>query len=308
MSPVYIQFKPMSSHAFSLVNPLLFLNPAFYANVSFIHRARLLTAMSFSPKKVMIIGATSGIGLALAERYVTSGSNVIVTGRRTDRLKALQSKHGESKINPYTFDISSVSEIPKFADQILSEHPDLSIVVLNAGIQRSFDFSDPGTVDLDTLDNEWRTNYVAYVHLTHAFLPHLLQHQGSSLVYVSSGLALVHSARQINYSASKAALHAFVLGIRRQLRDKGIKVIEVVPPAVKTELHDAQKSLKFPSGVLMPLETFTDEAWKGLESGDEQIFVGELCKRCKDGWEGDRQGMVEMINKAWVGGYGKDTE
>jgi short-subunit dehydrogenase involved in D-alanine esterification of teichoic acids len=264
--------------------------------------------MASPSKKILVIGATSGIGLAIAERFIASGSNVIVTGRRTDRLKTFQSKHGESNTNIYTFDISNISEIPKFANEVLSEHPDLSTIVLNAGIQRSFDFSDPNTVNLDLLDEEWKTNYVAHVHLTHAFLPHLMQQSGSSLVYISSGLALVHSARQLNYSASKAALHAFVLGIRRQLRDKSVKIVEIVPPAVKTELHDAQRNLKFPPGVLMPLETFTDEAWKGLEGGEEQIFVGDLCKGCKAGWEGQRQGMVEMLNRAWVGGYGKDAE
>src|ERR1700761_315972 len=105
--------------------------------------------MASPSKKILVIGATSGIGLAIAERFIASGSKVIVTGRRTDRLKAFQSKHGESNTNTYTFDISKISEIPKFANQVLSEHPDLSTIVLNAGIQRSFDFSDPNTVNLD---------------------------------------------------------------------------------------------------------------------------------------------------------------
>lgn len=260
--------------------------------------------MAFPPKKVIVFGATSGIGVALAEKYIAAGSHVLAVGRREERLESLQSKHGKSKVSFYTFDISGVKEIQEFVEKVLEEHQDLDSAVLNAGIQHSFDFSEPETVDLNKLDHEWTTNYISYVHLTHALLPHLLKKKNSSVVYISSGLALVHSARQLNYSATKAALHAFVLSLRRQLCNKTTKVVEIIPPAVKTELHDSQPGLKMLVEP-MSLEDFTKEAWEGLTSGKDQIFVGSFVKKMQDGFEGQRQEMFETLNKAWTGGYGR---
>lgn len=144
--------------------------------------------MSWPYKKVLIIGATSGIGEALATRCVKAGSNVIVSGRRTDKLEEFIHRHGKDKCSAFQFDITELAKISSFATKfahtptgmtsslILSEsitetHPDLDCVLLNSGIQRGADFTKPESVDISSIQTEFTTNYLSYIALTKAFLP-----------------------------------------------------------------------------------------------------------------------------------------
>ena len=147
-------------------------------------------------------------------------------------------------------------------------------------MQRSFNFAKPETVDIDLIAEEFTTNYLSFLALTKAFLPFLQAksstESSSSLIYTTSGLALVPITRCPNYCASKAALHHFILCLRRQLHGSTVKVIEIFPPAVQTELHDEkhQPDIKNGRSIGMPLAEFTDEAYRGLVDGRDQIPVG----------------------------------
>lgn len=256
--------------------------------------------MPFSYTKVLIIGATSGIGEALASKMVSEGISVIVTGRRDDRLSDFLHKHGEQKASKAVLDITKLADIPAFASDITSQHPDLDCVVLNSGIQRPFDFSKPDSVDLAVLEEELGTNYTSYMHLTKAFLPHL-QKQGkeTSLIFMSSGLALVPIMRCPNYCATKAALHHFCLCLREQLKrgPGNVKVVEILPPAVQTELHDEkhQPDIKNGRSLGMPLDAFLNEAWNWLTSGRDQIPVG-MSEHSWGAFEETRQQIFQKIN------------
>jgi short-subunit dehydrogenase involved in D-alanine esterification of teichoic acids len=252
--------------------------------------------MPFQYKKVLLLGATSGIGYALAERMLSNGTKVVVVGRRKERLDELVSKHGKDKASSSVFDITKLSEIPSWTSSITKEHPDLDCVILNSGIQRAHDFTKPESVKLDQINEEVTTNYLSYVHLTTYFLPHLQKQQGpTGLIYVSSGLALIPYPRVQNYCATKAALHHFILALRVQLKDGlgHVNIIEILPPAVQTELHNTKHQPDIPNdqgaNFGMPLDEFTNETWKGLEKGDEQIFVGDMTQKASQGWEGERQ-------------------
>ncbi|KAI0836020.1 putative short-chain dehydrogenase/oxidoreductase [Hypoxylon sp. FL0890] len=192
-------------------------------------------------KKALIIGATSGIGSALAAKLHAEGTSVIL------------------------------ASIPSFAT-IVQEHPDLDAVILNAGIQRPFDFARLGSVDLGMFGKEWRTDYVACVHLATAFLPHLQR--------MIRRCPLVPTlVRAPGYNASKAALHSWVTNLRQQLRDAedtGIKVVKVFPPAVQTELHDTKHQPDLVNGgeIGLPLDAFTEQMYEGLIRGDKQFAIG----------------------------------
>ena len=171
------------------------------------------------------------------------------------------------------------TQIPKFASEVISENPDLDCIFVNSGIQRPFDFSKPESVDLDIFDQELITNYTSAVRLTKAFLPHLQSlHSQTAIAFTTSQMALVPMMRCPNYGASKAALHHFILALRTQLRDGpgNVKVLEIYPPAVQTELHDAKHQPDLKDGHLigMPLQEFVDEVWDRLIKGEEQIPVG----------------------------------
>jgi short-subunit dehydrogenase involved in D-alanine esterification of teichoic acids len=235
--------------------------------------------MPLQYNKVLIIGATSGIGLAYAEKVVADGKKAIVVGRRKENLEAFAEKHGKDNVDPIVFDITKLDQIPKFVEDVVGKHPDVDSVIINSGIQRGFDFTKPETVDLTTLELEVTTNYIAYVHLTKALIPVLQkQEKETALIYTSSGLALVPLVKRLNYSATKAALHHFILALREQLKDGpgNIKVIEIFPPAVQTELHDEkhQPDIKNGRQMGMPLDEFTDKSWEKLVQGEEQIPVG----------------------------------
>jgi short-subunit dehydrogenase involved in D-alanine esterification of teichoic acids len=257
-------------------------------------------------KKTLIIGATSGIGEALAAKLVSQGTKVVVVGRRQDRLNDVVAKLGPDKTSDFAFDITKLKEIPKFAAKIAQEHPDIDSIVVNSGIQRSFDFSRPETINLDVLDEELTTNYTSYIHLTMAFLP-LLQSQKfqTHLVYISATLGIVPGMlRTGNYNASKGALHNWILVLREQLKrrpDNNVKTVEVFPPAVQTELHDTrhQPDLKNGGDIGMSLQAFTDELYEGLVEGSEQFGVG-MAKATLKGFEKDRvaafHGMVKTVD------------
>jgi short-subunit dehydrogenase involved in D-alanine esterification of teichoic acids len=222
--------------------------------------------MSLKYNKVLVIGATSGIGLAYAERVVQDGKKAIIVGRRKENLDSFVQKHGQDKAEAVEFDITKLDQIPKFAEDITSRHPDLDCVLLNSGIQRGFDFTKPESVDLSLIEQEFTTNYLSYIHLTTAFLPHLQKQENeTSLVYVSSGLALVPIVtKRLNY--------------------------EIFPPAVQTELHDEkhQPDIKNGRQMGMPLDQFTEESWAGLVKGDDQIPVG-MAKDAFESFEKIRQ-------------------
>ncbi|KAI5917194.1 short chain dehydrogenase [Camillea tinctor] len=239
--------------------------------------------MTFPYKTVLMVGCTAGIGVALAERMIANGSYVIAVGRRKERLDAFVAKHGPDKAGAVQFDITNLDGIKSWVDSITTTYPSLDCVVLNSGIQRPVNFAKPTEVNLPLVYQEITTNYTSYVAMITFLLPHLQQkgpQNPAALIAVSSGLGLVPMPRCANYSATKAALHSLIWSIRAQLQhDKSsahIKVIEIIPPAVQTELHMLQDDLRANGNTNfgMPLPDFIRDVWAGLLRGDDDIPVG----------------------------------
>ncbi|KAJ5108367.1 hypothetical protein N7456_005042 [Penicillium angulare] len=261
--------------------------------------------MPFEYKKVLLIGATSGIGKSLATKLVENGTQLVIAGRRKENLDAFVQQHGSDKVKSKVINVMQLDQIPQFASEVIAEHPDLDCVFINPGIQRPFDFSKPDTVDLDIFDEELITNYTSAVRLSKAFIPHLqsLEKQ-TALVFTTSQMALVPMMRCPNYGASKAALHHFILAIRTQLQDGpgNIKVLEIYPPAVQTELHDTKHQPDLKDGHLigMPLQEFIDEVWSRLSNGEDQIAVGS-ANDIFNAFEIKRQEMYKQMTDMLTG-------
>lgn len=276
-------------------------------------------------KKALVLGATSGIGEALAAKLVSEGTKVVVAGRRQANLDAFVQKHnnngdnsgsGDAMATAVRFDVTDLDAIKPFAASITAQHPDLDCVVVNSGVQRAFDFARPQEgVDLAQAALELTTNYTSAVYLTAAFLPHLASVPGGGhLVFVSATLGLVPSLiRTPNYNASKAALHSFIMAVRQQLKEanqagsgggNGVRIVEVFPPAVQTELHDTKHQPDLVDGgeIGMPLDLYTEKMYEGLVRGDEQFAVGpgEALLR-EGGWEDQRQKLFQEQNVAIQG-------
>ncbi|MCJ1407091.1 hypothetical protein MMC19_001161 [Ptychographa xylographoides] len=230
--------------------------------------------MPFQYKRVLVIGATSGIGEALATRFIQEGAKVIAVGRRKEKLEEFVHIHGKDNVSAVPFDITEMEKIPNFVTNVTKTYPDLDCIFMNSGIQRGLDFSKPESVDMDSIQTD-----------------------------TTSGLALIPLLRCANYCASKAALHHWILCLREQLKDTSIKIIELFPPAVQTELHDAkhQPDIKDGGNIGMPLDEFTNEAYDGLAAGNEQVPVG-MSKKSFDTWESQRQQQFHGMIKAMSGG------
>ncbi|KZT75184.1 NAD(P)-binding protein [Daedalea quercina L-15889] len=245
-------------------------------------------------KCVLVIGATAGLGraLALAIHELPSKPTVIAAGRRQQRLDEL-AKQG-ARIKTLTFDVNVSRDALKSAVQdVCQKYPELDAVLFVSGVQHLFDFKKPETVNLDILEGELNTNYTAIARMVTFFLPHFLklsdQARPSLLVTVTSGLGIVPGPWVPNYCATKAALHSLTLSLHNQLSDTKVKVAEIFPPLVESELHDHQGTTPKLSKMWLPLEDFTKEAMEGLKRGDVQIPVG----RVKQQWDIFEKGKLE---------------
>ncbi|KAH7146351.1 hypothetical protein EDB81DRAFT_794958 [Dactylonectria macrodidyma] len=248
--------------------------------------------MPFPYKTVLITGATAGIGLALAERMISTGIFVIAVGRRSDRLDELVAKHGADKVAAEPFDVSDLEKLPAWVEKMTKTYPSLSSIVLNAGFQRTVDFTKPDALSLSSLSSEMTTNYLSPLHTVSLFLPHLISlgpETPTSIVLVSSGLSLVPMARCANYCATKSAIHSLAWTLRSQLsapsspETQHIRVIEIIPPAVQTELHSSQPDLvkAGQTKIGVPLEEYANETWGLLneETPHDEIVIKLVRER-----------------------------
>jgi len=227
--------------------------------------------MELSENCCLITGGATGIGYAMAESFLAAGSEVIICGRREQRLLEAQQRHPDFHIK--VCDVAKQAERKKLVQWAIANFPQLNILVNNAGVQRDIDFT-KGIAEFLAGENEIGINLEAPIVLSGLCIPHLLRKKEAAIVNVSSGLGFVPAARMPVYSATKAGLHAFSLALRHQLVKAGIKVFEVVPPAVDTELNPegrAQRGHYKPD--LKPTE-FVAAVMAGLQKDIFEIGYG----------------------------------
>jgi len=193
--------------------------------------------MQLSNHKILVTGGASGIGLGLTERFVQDGNTVLICGRRQEVLDAVKAQL--PGVETLACDLATEAGRLTLYDWIAAEHADLQVLVNNAGIQN---WMQPGDADFyDRARVEIETNILAPVHLTQLFLQLPALHM---IMNVTSGLAFVPFTKVPVYSATKAFFHSFTQSMQYLLQARGISVIEIVPPALNTDLggkglHDA---------------------------------------------------------------------
>ncbi|CAI6341182.1 unnamed protein product [Periconia digitata] len=233
--------------------------------------------MSFPYKHVLLIGATSGIGRAMADLFLSQEICVTAVGRRQDRLDDFVSKHTTGKATSITFDVANISGIPNFIKNALQQHPTIDAIFLNAGVQSRFFFNNPSSVDLSNFDKEFLVNFTSVVHMTHAILPHLLARDTpTALIYTGSHVSLIPAPPMPAYCASKAALESFMTSVRVQLECTNVSVIHLSPGPVQTEIHHKEMGEARGKGFGMPLEVYTKATWEKMQKGDKNVFVGPV--------------------------------
>jgi uncharacterized oxidoreductase len=188
--------------------------------------------MQLSNNTILVTGGASGIGLAFARRFLDAGNTVIVCGRREDKLREAREQH--RGLITRVCDLAQPGEREGLIQWATQTYPALNVLVNNAGIQRRLQLGDQE--DWTATREELAINLDAPIHLTRLAVPHLTTRAPAAILNITSGLAFAPLARTPIYSATKAALHSFTLSTRHQLKDTGIEVIEIVPPAVDTDL------------------------------------------------------------------------
>ena len=249
--------------------------------------------MNLTNNTIFITGGSSGIGQGLAEAFHKLGNRVIIGGRRSDALDAITAAH--PGMDSVAIDTASATSVEAAAVEVLAKHPDLNVVINNAGIQRVFDFATAIPSD-EELGVEIDTNIKGVVRMTAAFLPHLKTRPGAALVNVTSGLAFLPIARFPIYCATKAFCHSFTMSLRLQLKGTGVRVIELAPPWVKTNL-DALVPASHQGIQPMPLADFIAAAMAELASGEDELKVAGAKFLYSGGISERAAAVFEQINQ-----------
>ncbi len=241
---------------------------------------------------VFITGANTGIGAGLARAFHARGATVIISGRHRAALESVARECPGMEVE--VLDVAKTSEIAACAQRLAERHRDLNLVINNAGVQRLVSFAGNQPLAVEDLDTEIDINLRGLIHVTNAFLPLLKRQPAARLVQVSSALAFVPLVAAPLYSASKAAVHAFTVALREQLKGSSVQVVELIPPAVKTDLHRNQTRRQINQ---MRLEDFVGAAMRGLDSGQDEIAVG-LAKAARFGSRLAPGGIFRIVNKS----------
>jgi uncharacterized oxidoreductase len=218
--------------------------------------------MKTSGNIVLITGGTSGIGLALAKKFIAEGNEVIVTGTNAEKAEAVKKQLPNMKI-----ELADIRDRMAL-DRLVSKYPHVNILINNVGIQSNYNFADSAILPAQ-IDAELDINLIAPLYLTKKFLPNLLTKPTAAIINVSSGLAIVPKQTAAIYCASKAALHNFSKALRWQLEDTSVKVFEIIPPIVDTPMTIGRGR-----GKISP-EALAIEFWNSFVKDRYEIQIGK---------------------------------
>lgn len=238
--------------------------------------------MQVSKNKILITGGASGIGKALTERFLKENNTVIVCGRRDEVLQELKGEFPE--VITKKCDLEIEAEREALYSWISEQHPDLQVLVNNAGIQNWTPVDDKDF--FQRAQQEITINIEAPLHLTSLFinLPSL-----RTIMNVTSGLAFAPLSKVSVYSATKAFFHSFTLSLRYLLKTRNIEVIEIIPPALNTDLggkgiHDFAP----------PVSSFIEAIFAQLAEGETTLTWGYSAEIIKAGPEEVRQAFERL--------------
>ncbi len=218
--------------------------------------------MQLQNNTILITGGASGIGKAMAARFRALNNTVIVCGRRTDLLEKLQNEI--PGVIAFHCDLEQADQRAALFEFIKSNHPQTNVLVNNAGIQNWMKLDDEDFIK--RAEQEIAINIQAPIHLTTLFssLTSL-----NTILNVSSGLAFCPLTKTPVYSATKAFLRSFTLSSRALLAPRGIEVIEIIPPALNTDLGGVGLHDHAP-----PVADFIEAMFKQLEEGASEVTFG----------------------------------
>jgi uncharacterized oxidoreductase len=224
--------------------------------------------MRLTDRTILITGGSAGIGLAFALEFLALGNEVIVTGRRQALLDDLKVRH--PGLHTIQSDVADPAQIAALAARVKRDFPRLDVLMNNAGVGAAMNLRTPAS-DLAALTSEVDINLGGVIRMTSALIDILTVNRGT-IINVSSGLAFVPLPSNAIYSATKAGVHSYTQSLRFQLENSGVEVIELMPPAVRTDLTDEFAG----HGISMiSTEKLVKLSFAALRSGKVEIRPGQ---------------------------------
>lgn len=223
--------------------------------------------MRLNKNKILITGATAGIGKALTETFLQLDNEIIAVGRNKEKLNELSNL--DKRIIPFQCDLANKEELENLASFVKNEHSDLNILINNAGIQYNYSF----LTELDLInkiDHEVNVNFLSPLKLISLLLPTIQNNKNSAIVNVSSALAFVPKMDAPVYCATKAGIHIFSKSLRYQLEEKDIKVFEIIPALVDTAMVAGRGK-----GKISP-QQLVDEFITAFKKNKYEVNIGKV--------------------------------
>ena len=223
--------------------------------------------MKLTKNKILITGGASGIGFGLAERFIKENNTVIICGRRESALKEAAEKL--PSVITKVCDLAVENDRIELYNWIAENHSDLNVLVNNAGIQYWMNINDSDFYQ--KADAEITTNILAPIHLTKLFSQ---LNSLDTIINVTSGLAFVPLSAIPVYCGTKAFMRSFTLSLRHSLKNSNIEVIEMIPPALNTDLggkgiHDAHPAVS----------DFVESVFEQMKAGQTELTFGTSTDR-----------------------------
>ena len=222
--------------------------------------------MKLTGNTILITGGGTGIGLGLAGAFVERGNQVVICGRRQEKLD--QACRQVPGLRAHRCDVSDPADRQRLFDAIAADGLAINVLINNAACMRAYDFSEPEALDVAGLHQDIAANFVAPLEMIRLFLPTLRQRERATIINVSSPGGVVPVARFSIYCASKAAMISFTRSLRYQLAED-VEVITVYPPSVDTEM------MKGDDLPMISVDEFNREVMKGLARGRDEIWIGQ---------------------------------
>jgi uncharacterized oxidoreductase len=249
--------------------------------------------MKIQGNTILITGGGTGIGFALAEAFIKANNEVIICGRRETVLKNAKQKLPHLHIK--VCDVSVERQRKALFSWISLNFKDFNMLINNAGIQRMIDFTSGMSnkyIDEDEID----INFKAPVSLCELFIPLLMKQKQAAIVNVSSGLGFCPIAVMPVYCATKAAIHSFTLSLRHQLRNTKVKVFEIIPPMVDTDLDKGGRDEREQEERGIPPSDVAAATMNGLAKDEYEIAVGE-AEGLKKGALNNPEELFQQMNQ-----------
>lgn len=228
--------------------------------------------MKLINKKIVITGATSGIGLKLLEMLYPH-NNIYIIARNKNKINELQKRF--PKVFVFEADLNNIDEVKAAVEKLHLHTSNLDVLINNAAIQYTPHFIDDD-FSFDSIHEEVTINFTALCSLSYLLLP-LLNNQHSAvkkqtvILNINSGLALVPKTSSAIYCATKSAVNAFSQSLRLQLKNTSIEVLQAFLPVVDTPMTHGRGENKITS----------DEASKAIIIGLEKNIINNDIGKVK---------------------------